>query len=142
MRKYVDFGAYGGKKLLEVSVGQGTDLVQFAKGGAEVFGIDITQRHPDLASRNFAPRGLTSDLRYANAAALPFARDSFDVVYSLGVLHHADDLERCIAECLWASSAKSTDGTYGESCGLDHLRSCNQVGWCYAVDVVAMTVCR
>jgi hypothetical protein len=33
MREFANFGSYAGKKILEVGVGQGTDLVQFAKGG-------------------------------------------------------------------------------------------------------------
>ena len=37
MREFVQFSAYTGKKILEVGVGQGTDLVQFAKGGAHGF---------------------------------------------------------------------------------------------------------
>jgi ubiquinone/menaquinone biosynthesis C-methylase UbiE len=99
MRSFVNFGGYAGKKLLEVGVGQGTDLVQFAKGGAEVHGIDITERHLTLAAQNFAVRGLRCDLRYATAAAIPYQTDSFDAVYSFGVLHHTDDIERCVSEC-------------------------------------------
>jgi ubiquinone/menaquinone biosynthesis C-methylase UbiE len=99
MRKYVNFGSYAGKKVLEVGVGQGTDLVQFAKAGAETSGIDITRRHLDLAARNFEVRGLRSQLRHASAAAIPFENDSFDVVYSFGVLHCTDNTVRCISEC-------------------------------------------
>ena len=99
MREFVNFGAYSGKKVLEVGVGQGTDLVQFAKGGADVSGIDITQRHLELAARNFAVRRMHANLQYATAAAIPFKSDSFDVVYSFGVLHHTNDTVRCISEC-------------------------------------------
>ncbi len=99
MRSFVNFDGYAGSKLLEVGVGQGTDLVQFARGGTEVHGIDITARHLDLAAQNFALLGLRCDLRYATAAAMPYASACFDVVYSFGVLHHTDDIERCIAEC-------------------------------------------
>jgi SAM-dependent methyltransferase len=99
MTKFVDFGSYAGRKVLEVGVGQGTDLVQFAKGGANVFGIDITQRHLDLAARNLEVRGLHGDLRHATAAAIPFENDCFDVVYSFGVLHCTDNTVRCISEC-------------------------------------------
>ena len=88
-----------GRKLLEVGVGQGTDLVQFAKGGAEVSGIDITQRHLELAARNFAVRHMHAKLAYATAAAIPFESDFFDVVYSFGVLHHTNDTVRCLSEC-------------------------------------------
>jgi ubiquinone/menaquinone biosynthesis C-methylase UbiE len=99
MRGFFNFNGYAGKKILEVGVGQGTDLVQFAKGGAKTHGIDITPRHLELAARNFSVRGLRSDLRYATATAMPYERESFDAVYSFGVLHHTDDIERCIAEC-------------------------------------------
>lgn len=99
MRKFVNFGSYPGKKVLEVGVGQGTDLVQFAKGGADVSGIDITQRHLELAARNFEVRGMRANLQYATAAAIPFESDSFDVVYSFGVLHCTDNTVRCLSEC-------------------------------------------
>jgi SAM-dependent methyltransferase len=99
MSGFVRFDAYDGQKILEVGVGQGTDLVQFAKGGAEVFGIDITPRHLDLAERNFSVRGLHANLHLASAAAIPFDDDTFDFVYSFGVLHHTDDTVRCISEC-------------------------------------------
>jgi ubiquinone/menaquinone biosynthesis C-methylase UbiE len=99
MREFINFGSYAGKKVLEVGVGQGTDLVQFAKGGADVSGIDIAQRHLELATRNFEVRGLRANLKYASAAAIPFESDSFDVVYCFGVLHHTDNTVRCLSEC-------------------------------------------
>jgi ubiquinone/menaquinone biosynthesis C-methylase UbiE len=99
MRDFVNFASYGGQRVLEVGVGQGTDLVQFAKGGAEVSGIDITHRHLELAERNFAVRGLSANLQYATAADIPFEDDSFDVVYSFGVLHCTDNTVRSISEC-------------------------------------------
>ena len=99
MRQFFRFDGHHGQKVLEVGVGQGTDLVQFAKGGADVFGIDITQRHLDLATRNFELRGLHAGLQRATAAAIPFADNTFDLVYSFGVLHHTNDTVRCISEC-------------------------------------------
>jgi ubiquinone/menaquinone biosynthesis C-methylase UbiE len=99
MREFVKFGSFGGKKVLEVGVGQGTDLVQFANGGADVSGIDITPRHLELAARNFEVRGLRANLKYATAAAIPFESGSFDVVYCFGVLHHTDNTVRCLSEC-------------------------------------------
>ena len=99
MRRFLNFSSYAGKKLLEVGVGQGTDLVQFAKAGADVSGIDITQRHLNLAARNFELRGLPANLQRAAAAAIPFEDDSFDVVYSFGVLHCTDNTVRCLSEC-------------------------------------------
>jgi ubiquinone/menaquinone biosynthesis C-methylase UbiE len=99
MRKFLNFGSYAGKRILEVGVGQGTDLVQFARGGAEVYGIDITLRHLELAARNFEVRGLRANLRYETAAAMPFEIKSFDMVYSFGVLHCTDNTVRGLSEC-------------------------------------------
>jgi SAM-dependent methyltransferase len=99
MREFVNFRSYTGKKILEVGVGQGTDLVQFAKSGAEVYGIDITRRHLELAARNFELRGMYAHLEEAAAADIPFENDCFDVVYSFGVLHCTDNTVRSISEC-------------------------------------------
>lgn len=99
MRPFFRYDSYAGANVLEVGVGQGTDLVQFARAGARVTGIDITQRHLDLARRNFEVRGLSGTFQLANAASMPFADEIFDVVYSFGVLHHTDQTVRCISEC-------------------------------------------
>ncbi len=45
-------------------------------------------------------KGLSSDLRVADAEDLPFADGSFDVVYSWGVLHHTPDTPRAISEAV------------------------------------------
>jgi SAM-dependent methyltransferase len=98
MRDFFHFDQYGGKKVLEVGYGQGTDLCQFAKGGAECYGVDITDRHFELASRNFQLRNLHAELFIEDASKLHFADNTFDVVYSFGVLHHTPDTVRCISE--------------------------------------------
>jgi SAM-dependent methyltransferase len=85
------FHRYAGKRVLEIGVGLGTDLVQFAQAGALCHGVDITDRHLDLAARNFAARGLDVDLKKCDAAALDYPDEYFDVVYSFGVVHHIPD---------------------------------------------------
>lgn len=98
--KLVDFGAYHGRTLLEVGCGIGTDLVRFARGGARVTGIDLSETAIDLARRNFALHGVTADdLRVANGEALPFADASFDVVYGHGVVQYTANAPRLIHEC-------------------------------------------
>jgi len=89
---------FKGLSLLEVGFGQGTDLVQFANSGAKCSGIDYTPTHFDLAKLNFKLRGLEADLRLGDAANMPFEDNSFDRVYSTGVLHHTPDIEKCIDE--------------------------------------------
>ncbi|MCX5713463.1 MAG: class I SAM-dependent methyltransferase [Candidatus Omnitrophica bacterium] len=98
LKKILDRGEYKDKRVLEVGYGQGTDLVQFAKNHASCFGVDITERHCSLAKKNFALRGLKASLTRANVLHLPFKDESFDVVYSNGVLHHIKAIDSSISE--------------------------------------------
>jgi ubiquinone/menaquinone biosynthesis C-methylase UbiE len=86
--------------VLEVGCGIGTDLVRFARGGAIVTGVDLSSTAVDLARKNFALHGVNaSELRVANGEALPFADNSFDVVYGHGVVQYTADASRLVAEC-------------------------------------------
>ncbi|MGE0812053.1 MAG: class I SAM-dependent methyltransferase [Vicinamibacterales bacterium] len=94
----VDFAGFGGQALLEVGCGIGTDLARFARGGARVTGVDLSQTAIDLARANFDGLGLQGDLRVADGEALPFPDATFDVVYGHGVLQYAAAPDRLIAE--------------------------------------------
>lgn len=87
-----------GKRVLEIGVGAGTDHVRWARHGAELTGIDLTQAGIDLTRERLTLEGLESDLRVADAENLPFEDASFDIVYSYGVLHHSPDTDRCLDE--------------------------------------------
>lgn len=53
MHRYFRYEGYAGKRVLEIGIGQGTDLMQFAKGGAIFHGADITDNHLKLTKCNF-----------------------------------------------------------------------------------------
>jgi SAM-dependent methyltransferase len=97
--RLVDFAGYARKSVLEVGCGAGVDLARFAKGGASVTGIDLTASAIELAKANFAQQGLPGDLRVANGECLPFADDSFDLVYAHGVVQYSADPGRVVEEC-------------------------------------------
>ncbi len=98
MRKAMEFDAFKGKRLLEIGCGLGTDLLQFAKGGAEVTGVDLTTASIDLVKKRFALYGLPVRAQVGDAERLPFSDASFDVVYSFGVLHHTPNTRKTIDE--------------------------------------------
>ena len=95
---FADFAGTRGRRVLEIGVGLGADHEQFAISGAELSGIDLTERAVRHVAGRFAQLGLRSDLRVADAENLPFDDASFDVVYSWGVLHHSPDTPRAVRE--------------------------------------------
>ena len=97
--RLVDFNGYAGKGVLEVGCGAGTDLARFARGGAIVTGVDLSRSAIELARRNFEQQGLTADLREADGEHLPFAADSFDLVYAHGVVQYTADPQALVNEC-------------------------------------------
>lgn len=98
-----DFAKFDGakdKSVLEVGVGLGADHERFARAGAVLTGIDLTARAISNTKRRFALNGLESELHVGDAEALPFANDSFDIVYSWGVIHHSPDTSTAAREIL------------------------------------------
>ena len=95
----VAFDGYAGKKLLELGCGIGTDLVRFAKGGAEVTGVDLSETALELAEKNARQAEVTMRLELANGEDMPFEDDAFDVVYGHGVLQYTAEPQKMVAEC-------------------------------------------
>jgi len=94
-----EFDEHRGDEVLEVGCGQGTDLYQFAKGGAVVTGIDLTESAIAKTQQLFDAYEHPVTLRSTNAEDLSaFPDDSFDVVYSFGVLHHTPDTDKALGE--------------------------------------------
>ena len=93
-----DFAGARGLRMLEIGCGMGTDGAQFAKAGADYTGIDLTDAAIELARKRFELCGLQGNFQISDAENLDFADESFDLVYSHGVLHHTPDTARAIRE--------------------------------------------
>lgn len=78
----------------------GADYLEWLKAGAHATGIDLSSASLDRARRRCELAGYTPDLRVADAEHLPFPDNSFDIVYSYGVMHHSPDTPRCLQEAL------------------------------------------
>ncbi len=100
MPETMEFAKHAGEQVLEVGGGMGTDLAQFAKNGAHVTDVDLSGGHLALAQENFSLRGLTGRFVHQDAETLPFDDNSFDLVYSNGVIHHTPHTDRVVAEIL------------------------------------------
>jgi ubiquinone/menaquinone biosynthesis C-methylase UbiE len=95
---FASFAQAAGKRVLEIGCGNGADGVMFASHGARYTGVDLTPEAIDATRRHFAAEGLAGQFRSENAEQLSFPDDSFDTVYSYGVLHHTLAPERAVGE--------------------------------------------
>ena len=80
-----------GKLVLDVGCGMGRFADVATRWGAHVVGVDLSLA-AEVAARNMAGREAT--IFQADVFHLPFAPESFDFIYSIGVLHHTPDCER------------------------------------------------
>lgn len=92
------FAGANGLEVLEIGCGLGTDGARFAQSGAAYTGVDLTDAAVDLARRRFELFGLPGTFRTADAERLDFPDNSFDMVYSHGVLHHTPDTRGAVRE--------------------------------------------
>jgi ubiquinone/menaquinone biosynthesis C-methylase UbiE len=89
--RVVDFAGWHGRDVLEVGCGTAIDLVRFALGGARVTGIDVSDTAIALSREHLCVAGVKGTVLVADGARLPFASESFDLVYCHGVLPYASD---------------------------------------------------
>jgi len=93
------FGAFAAKDVLEIGCGIATDGVEFARRGARYVGIDLTPNSIELARERFTLLNLEGRFEVANAEErIPFDDDSFDHIYSFGVIHHSPDTRAIVDE--------------------------------------------
>src|SRR5262249_47449707 len=95
---FAEFDRWRGSRVLEIGVGLGTGFVRFARADASLVGIDLTEAAVELVRRRLDIEGLAADLCVADAEALPFSDESFDLVYSWGVLHHTPNITAALGE--------------------------------------------
>ncbi len=82
-----------GKLVLDVGCGMGRFAEVATRWGARVVGVDLSAA-AEVAARNLAGRNFVA--LQADVFNLPFAPESFDLIYSVGVLHHTPDCEAAV----------------------------------------------
>ncbi len=87
------------KPVLEIGLGQGAESEGLIRRGARWTGIDLTPEAVRRVSLRLKLHDLSHEgIAQASATSIPFADDSFDLVFSHGVLHHIPDIVVAQAE--------------------------------------------
>ncbi len=80
-----------GQRILDVGCGNGYVLAQYARHGAHCHGIDLTQKALELSRARFALCGYPGEFKLTDGDSLDYPDATFDIVCSMGVLHHIED---------------------------------------------------
>lgn len=98
VKNFVKFEKYKNKKVLEIGFGAGTDLCEFVRNGADVSGIDISDKSITLCNDRLIVENFNADIKLYDGLNIPFKNNTFDAVYSWGVLHHNPNIDDLLSE--------------------------------------------
>jgi ubiquinone/menaquinone biosynthesis C-methylase UbiE len=100
LTQYLDDLSVEGRNVLEVGLGYGTVGQILAERGARYHGADIAAGPVSMMRDRLRRRGLPDDgsLFQASALELPWEDGKFDLVVSIGCLHHTGDLPGAVSE--------------------------------------------
>lgn len=90
--------AGNGQNVLEIGCGLGADSRYISKLGSKITSLDLSFDNVALTLKGMHLLELKGQGVCSDAENLPFKDNSFDIVYSFGVLHHTPDTKRAIDE--------------------------------------------
>lgn len=98
--KFTQFEKWNGKKVLEIGCGIGTDTINFARYGANVTAIELSEKSLEIARKRSEVLGFQNNIQFyqGNAEQLSdfLPREQYDLIYSFGVIHHSPHPDRII----------------------------------------------
>jgi SAM-dependent methyltransferase len=83
-------GDVRGKRVLEYGCGLGVVSTLLAKSGAAVTSFDLSRTSIAVTRRRATLNDVEVDLAVAAGESLPYADESFDIIFGKAILHHLD----------------------------------------------------
>jgi 2-polyprenyl-3-methyl-5-hydroxy-6-metoxy-1,4-benzoquinol methylase len=89
---FAQFERWQGKRVLEIGCGIGTDTINFARHGARVTAVDLSEKSLEIARGRTSVYGLRDRVQFFSGNAEELNRfvpvEPYDLIYSFGVIHH------------------------------------------------------
>ncbi len=97
---FSEFSIWKGKKVLELGCGIGTTSISFAREGANIDLVDISDKSLDICKERV--KLFNVDAQFYNGAIDQLSSflpaQTYDLIYSFGVIHHSSSPEKCLKE--------------------------------------------
>jgi ubiquinone/menaquinone biosynthesis C-methylase UbiE len=99
---FAEFEKWRGKRVLEIGCGIGTDTVNFARHGARLTSVDLSEKSLELARQRVTVYGVQEQVQFYRGNAEELSSfvpvEAYDLIYSFGVIHHTPHPERVLEE--------------------------------------------
>lgn len=99
---FAEFDRWAGKKVLEIGCGIGTDTIRFARAGAHVTAVDLSDASLAVARERAAVYELDDRITFHQADVERLSEvvpvEAYDLVYSFGVIHHTPHPAKALEE--------------------------------------------
>jgi len=100
--RFAEFPRWQDKRVLEIGCGIGTDTINFARNGASVTAVDLSEKSLEMARKRAEVYGLADRIRFYHGSAEQLEQvvppQTFDLIYSFGVIHHTPHPERVLEQ--------------------------------------------
>jgi 2-polyprenyl-3-methyl-5-hydroxy-6-metoxy-1,4-benzoquinol methylase len=100
--RFAEFPRWQNKRVLEIGCGIGTDTMNFARSGASVTAVDLSEKSLEMARKRAEVFGLADRIRFFHGSAEQLGQvvppEPFDLIYSFGVIHHTPHPERVLEQ--------------------------------------------
>ncbi len=100
--EFAEFEKWKNKNVLEIGCGIGTEAINFARNGANLTIIELSEKSLDLAKKRFETFGLKANFILGNAEDIDKILEKdiqFDLIWSFGVIHHSPHPEKILEKC-------------------------------------------
>ena len=95
---FCEYDKYNGKKILDIGPGRGQETHNFIRKGNNLTVLEFARQGCELLAERRDAFNLSFDLFQGDAISMPFEDETFDLVFSYGVLHHIPEIEKSISE--------------------------------------------
>jgi 2-polyprenyl-3-methyl-5-hydroxy-6-metoxy-1,4-benzoquinol methylase len=109
---FAEFPRWRGKRVLEIGCGIGTDTINFARHGALVTAVELSEKSLEIAKKRAEVYGLQDRIRFFWGDAEDLTQfvpvEPYDLIYSFGVIHHTPRPERVVNQMRYYAQPGTT----------------------------------